>query len=387
MNHQPEKPEQSENLPPSTSPGSWVHLRCRQLEGTLSDDLTLGVWPITHQRVTRGWGYLVNEELTAQNIQWPRDNPAALDPLAHSFRIAFYYRIWNSGDALKAFFRNHTVQASFRVTERWRDPPEGRFDFDQTGNNVLGGHALGIQRPIFYYPRPKKWLDDDFFSGPNTWGETWGNRGFYAMRYDFFDRENYESWAITFTHNSPKLYGSGIQHVTWPPIGDIDLKVFVYDIIDTSTDNRLAWTIGVIRRGELEINDLYVKPEARGRGYAKQMISQFRKTAEYYRTRLRFWIPFADVDNLQSLDCIRNFFAKQNLGFEPSPFPSSAFCAVVGGSPEIPSFQIPPKPAHFFSGKKANWTDLQKQFNVEDDFLNHAKSIFGQHAETLRRLA
>jgi GNAT superfamily N-acetyltransferase len=269
-------------------------------------------------------------------------------------------------------------------------PPEGKLDFDQTRDRVLGGHCMGITPPLFMTPCPKDWLDDDFFVGRNSWGDEWGNRGFFAMRPPFFDREVYEAWATDQSTEFPKLHGTGIQHVQWRPGHDLDSWHLVYDIVDIDTDNRLAWAIVVLRRGEMHVDDFYVKPEARRRGYGTTMFRAFADESQRLRLPLRFWNSFADAENRESIERIRAFFSKQGLGFERSAFASAAFCAVAHGAIDIPEFELPPKASFLFASSnesKVDWPSIGKAFQVSDEFLEHTKSVFERHGETLRRLA
>ncbi len=374
-------------------PGHWAWHRARQLEGTLSDDPQIGIWPVTFHRVLWGWGSPQFSESASDGGSWPEHNPAALDEMAKVGRIGLYYRVWDYTDVLKAHRRGHTVSAAFRVTEEWRNPSEGRLDFDQSRSKVVGGHSLEIRPTLCNMPRPKSWLGDAYFVGRNSWGEKWGNRGYYAMRYEFFDRELYEGWAVHPQTEFLRLAGNGIQQVKWDFDSKRDLRDRLYRIcefVDVDRDNRLAWGIAVLQRGELHVEELYVKPEARGKGYGSTIATELRKEANALNVPVRFWIPFGDVANRESLEAVQSFFGRHSIGFEPSLHPSAAFCAVYGGSLQAPKFALPPKPAYVFADAESpsvNWGTLQREFDVSDEFLNHAKSAFERHDDTLRRLA
>jgi ribosomal protein S18 acetylase RimI-like enzyme len=394
MNHQPSLPNEAES-PANPSPTEWTFARARELEGTLHDGPEVGVWQITLNRILKGWGGFLLRQRIRQLPPIPEGiTPSEYDHVAKDERIAFYYRVWNSADVLKADVRNHGVSACFRVTERWRNAPEGCLDFEQRQESVLGGHSLAVGPPLFWMPRPKDWGGDDYFVRANSWGQEWGNRGFYAMTYDFFNREMYDAWALAHrtqeSQSPPKLYGSGIQHVKWSPGTDNDRQFLVYDIVDVDHDNLLAWAIATIHRGIYSIEELYVKPEARRLGYGSALVDGCLEDAATKRLPIEFLISFADVDRDESVNILKSFFGKRGLGFEPSRYTSAAFCVVPNGKLELPAFEIPPKPTYYFRNQQTEsvaWSRLQDQHNVSDEFIGQAKAVFARHSEVLRRLA
>lgn len=383
-----EKPD-----PTRLIPGNWSYARARELEGTVDEDVMGGIWPITIFRIMHGWGTIEMAQILQQNLSWPKATPSELDAYAKEGRIGFYYRAWNANDVVKAFRRGGSTSSHFRVTEDWRNPPEGILDFDQTGKEVLGGHSLPANPPIWYLPRPKMWPGDNYFVGKNSWGMDWGNLGCFAMSYRFFDKENYEAWSCGYI-DIPPLYGNGIQHVKWDPLHnrDSDCKFFTYDVVDADNDDRLAWAMAVWRRGEIHIDDLFVKPEARGRGYADTMIKYYLEASEHYGAPLRFWIPWSDVDSTEKVENLTRFFAKYQFGFEASVYPSAPFCAVRGGNSTPPSFELPPRASFTFAGTQTpqapvDWDGIRGQFNVSDDFIQQLQNVFTTHDSSLSRLA
>lgn len=375
----------------SSRPLDWAWVRARALEGTLALDREMGVWPINYYRVWRGWGTIDSDWAPDTPESGRLPNPVLFESQAKAGRRGVYYRVWNARDARRAFARGHVVRAAFRVTESWEHPPEGKLEFNQSTSPVLGGHSLEVLPPVFDQPCPSDWTDDEFFVCPNTWGREWGNRGCAAMRYDFFDRENYEAWAVwpaDFRFDKPSSGTKLIQSVV--PGFDGERRVLSADLIDSDRDELIAWATVVHRRGEFNVEDLYVKPDERGQGHADEIMRVLMAESQSRQTPLRFWIPFADVDKSESRDSLREFFSRYGFGFAPSPFPSAACCAVSGGQPEISSVQLPPKPAYlpnWTQGSRVDWDAIRQRFAVSGEFLDEAKQIFEQHAETLRRLA
>ncbi len=319
-------------------------------------------------------------------------DPSELDAVAKKRRLGFYYRGWNSTDCVSSLHQGNGLSASFFVTEAWRNPAEGRLDFDQSGMPILGGHTMTVSVPQFFTPTPLDWPGEDFFVCQNSWGPRWGNRGWAAMTYDFFDRQSYEAWVFSTEAQMPPLFGNGIQHVLWKPKGDHRRQFFVYDIVDVDHDDRLAWAIVVYQRGELHVEDLYVKPHARGRGYGKEMLQKLLHLARtVVGVPLRFWIPFSDVERAEDRDRLVAFFESQDVGLVASPLKGAAYCGLPGLKvSEIPAVVLPPKPAFCFEPRSqptVDWQAIQEAHGVTDEFMEMTRDVFQQHGEVLKRLA
>jgi GNAT superfamily N-acetyltransferase len=372
--------------------GLYDYVRARQLEGTFPGDPTTGVWPVTVNRVLRGWGQVRRGEYPWLRADWPPPDPSVHDGLAKECRIALYTRVWDAHDCVHAFARGATVGACFRATEKWRDPDEGRLDFDQSGDTVLGGHCVALSPPTFYSPCPLAWSENSCFVFPNSWGKEWGNHGWGAMTHEFFEREMYSAWSTEQKVEFPPLYGSGEQHVQWEAACFLDRRFLAYDIVDVDKDDRLAWAIIVHRRGELHVEDLYVKPHVRRRGFGTKMLTHLIRLAEQIGQPLRFWIPFADVENEEHFAMVRRWFESHGLGLTPAPRAWAAYCATqCRASKELPPVQPPPKPAFTFAGSSAaasvDWDQIRQKHGVSQEFTNIAEDVFRRHDAILRRLA
>ncbi|MCI0357070.1 MAG: GNAT family N-acetyltransferase [Planctomycetaceae bacterium] len=388
-----------EKTPSPTDPSSWSWARARELEGTLAQGKDLGVWGITYQRIIRGWGWLGLAHKDGA-VEWPiRTPPSETDERAKPFRTTFYYRANNAHEVLDADARNHHTTAAFRVTEPWRTTPQGLLDFNQSKLRTIAGHNLGVHPPFFLSPCPREWRGRrDFLVSSNTWGRDWGNGGWAAISYDFFDREMYEAWTCWTGYDSPphlrfpKLYGSGIQHVSWSLPGDSHIQFRILDIVDADTDNRLAWGFACVRGGEFCIEEIFVKPQARRRGFGTQILRALCVEAmKNWGLPIRVFVPWADVNNPESIDRVVRFLRKSEFGFDKSPVPSAPFCALFRqGSDHAPAFKLPPIPAAPLSDAAhptVNWGALKDKYEASTEFALIAQDVFAQHAETLKRLA
>ena len=91
----------------------YNYVRGRQLEGTYSSDLTIGVWPITECRVGYGWGAIPENRWSYKCalVQWPPVEPPGLDEIALSLRSMGYQRICSLEECRQAIAKKSPVLA------------------------------------------------------------------------------------------------------------------------------------------------------------------------------------------------------------------------------------------------------------------------------------
>ena len=70
-------------------------IRARQLDGTFPGDRATGIWPITYNRVRRGWGHVAEADwpYISRDARWPPAEPVGLDAKAKQNRALLYQRI------------------------------------------------------------------------------------------------------------------------------------------------------------------------------------------------------------------------------------------------------------------------------------------------------
>lgn len=368
----------------------WSWVRTRQLEGSDPRDRRSGVWSLNYLRVCRGWGQIPEWEAAPDGAL---PDASQHDNAAKNNCIDSYSRVWDFADCRLAFARNSAPSASFLVTKMWKNPPEGRLDFDQDHLPILGGHCLGMSPPLFYSPCPIEWEEDDFLVSRNSWGAKWGNNGWAAMTKWFFNRYMYSAWTIEQEVRIPQLYGSGVQHVEWTRGRFPDRMLHAYDVIDVDAQERIGWTLFVHRRGELHVEDLYVKPEHRGKGYGSRMMQTVLSLAARMQPA-RFWIDFADVDTPAKSEFMLKWFSRFKLRIERSPRPWAAYTATFG-SPvtSLPAIDIPPKPAYVFAApirdriSEDRLEELRQLHGASLEFKDLVRETLKENAEVLQRLA
>jgi esterase/lipase superfamily enzyme/GNAT superfamily N-acetyltransferase len=293
-----------------------------------------GVWPINACRVTRYYG-----DPGGAHCPWhskPSEWPANVDDLARQFRLHHYFRVWNASECRQLVFRGVEVRVALEVTEEWHDPPGGVIGIPLPSSPVLGAHAI----PIRAYDS-----DKDGFPFQNSWGETWGNHGSGFLPALVLDRYMIEAWCTLGTAVEPPIGAtSGVVCLLWKSAlaGQV---VHGREIVDAASGERLAWAFLVRRGHHLDIEEFFVWPTHRRKGYGRKLAELIQEFIRQSGLQLRAWVPFADVDT-ENRPALLRTIGLLGLHLHPSPNRSAGFLATT--EPylgEVPEPRIPERPA------------------------------------------
>jgi len=315
------------------SPSGYVWWRTRELEGTAPADEAIGVWPINHSRVYRHGGDPGNNRCPWPSL--PTDWPQNVHVLARQFRLHHYFRVWNAAQCRELLGRGGDVKFAFGATEEWHDPTGGILDIPPE-SPVLGSHAVPI---VGYDPKSGR------FVFQNSWGSGWGNNGFGEISTATFDRFLIESWCLVGIGVEPPVAAtSGLVCLLWKS-GLGGQEVHGREIVDAATGERIAWAFLVRRGRRLEMEEFFVWPMHRHKGYARKLTELVQELARDSKLQLVAWIPFADVapENRRALRALMDL-----LGLElwPSTHKSAAFLAAPGKfAGQLTEPEIPERPA------------------------------------------
>lgn len=374
------------------TPYSW--LRTREFEGTLHEGPEIGVWGINYNRVCKFCGFM--EEPISTGL-WPSPTiPSGLDGDDRLFEIPYYRKIYSFDDCMVAMRNQMSVIASFYVTQKWANPFEGRLDFEQSQDEVIGGHAMDMVPPAVPIPAPLEWDMNDYFLSQNTWGNKWGNYGFAAIKREFFEKNMYEAWAVSRNLHLPKVEGAGIVVVSNIIEMDPIRQHHMIEFRDLDTRKPIAWTFFSIRNMHVYVEDLFVVPGFRCRGFGTQLLMRIRAITNNLIPK--FWIPFADIDTPQSKNSLQKWMEKRGVYFHNTKYKFAAYV----GKPEkndvgLQEIYIPPKPAYclpvekqktgIVSGLHDAARTIQEKYSVSDEFRVVAEELFETNRELLARLA
>ena len=313
---------------------TYNFIRSRQLEGTFPGDRTEGVWPITVQRVSRGLGAPEEQDWPrmTQRDEWPPSEPPGLNAKARSNRVHHYQRVRSARECPRVLSSAGALGAAFEITEQWFDAPKGIIEMPEADTPVIGSHC------VCFLPQR---LEGTGFVFMNSWGEEWGNRGLGALSPEFFDRYLIEAWAPFGDGLFPCYFeGRGVTDLAWGMPDYLGGALHGREIFDATHDERIAWTFAVCRDRFLDVEELFVMPSHRQKGYANRLVDMLRELAEKLGLNIRLWVPFADCepDNLPGLEKIAS-----RLGVElmPSGVRWAALKAVA--HPQLSQIILPSK--------------------------------------------
>lgn len=274
--------------------GTYVYVRGRQLEGTYSNDPSIGMWGITACRVARGWGNAPRALLPVPQT-WPPEEPEGLDAAAKENRVLTYQRVRSAAEATKLLSTSHAVSASFEITQQWFDAPGGVVTVPDPHDEIIGAHAVAL---VGFNP------ENETFQFVNSWGTEWGDSGFGYLPLHYFDRLFQESWVIRGIRDViPVPDRSAAQLVEWGlPDAITDGVTHLVEIYDPRHDERIGWAFAVERSGFLEIEDLFVKPQYRNQGIGSHLCDAIVRRGRSLSMPLRLWISHADAGNLYTAE-------------------------------------------------------------------------------------
>jgi GNAT superfamily N-acetyltransferase len=392
--------------------GRYNFRRSRQLEGTYPGSPKEGVWGITAHRVSFGWG-------TIKEHEWPLGKPdgsdfldpepPGLDQSAKRYRIHHYERIRNSTEVRVILAHNKNslsslkkdltglqagqlfwIQLAFEVTREFVNAPRGLIALPSPESPVLGTHSVALLE----YSHSQGWFEFN-----NTWGADWGNNGQGYMPAGFVDEWMTESWAVDVsTATFPE--SSGIQELRWEvldPLGDF---LYGLEIYDGNADERIGWSFVVHRGSYFDIEELYVRPDYRGRGFGGRLVGMILDLAKKYGHTLRAWIPFVDCQE-GNRPALARTILKLGLNIRRSGVPWAAYVAVPSKRTVITfdDIRIPQTPAYSKSSSQqpgdgtprfvGHCGELSYEGGLSDDALSEiAESLFraldaeeAEHAE------
>ncbi len=258
----------------------FLFVRGRQLEGTYPGDRWTGIWPVTAMRVGHGWGSVPEERWPYDTSVWPPIEPPGLDATAKDYRLSTYYRRTRTIDDCKRALLNMPVMAALELTDEWYDAPQGRITSPQRS-------PLGTSHTVLLvgYDDAKK-----EFIFQNSWGKTWGDRGFGYVAYDVFRATCIECWTQQFAGDKvwaePK---SGVSVRSWGLREITGVRVHGCEIVGLGEERR-AWSYAVERDGALEVEELFVMPQFRRKGYGSYLLRTMGSAAVESQSFLRLWV-------------------------------------------------------------------------------------------------
>jgi GNAT superfamily N-acetyltransferase len=243
-------------------------------------------------------------------VVWPPcDEPAGIDALARQNLGGWYQRVRSLYECKLVLAYHSPLLAVLDITDKWYDAPEGQIPEYDPSDVSVGTHSVCL---LGYDDANQE------IKFVNSWGPNWGDRGFGHISYATFERTWWEGWRqelrvkIHPTDSEPglKVRKSGIQEHG----GGI---LHSRDIVGHN-EERIAWTFAVERENSLDVEELFVKPEYRRRGFGKGLVRKLAQLADEVGLAPRIWVPYVDAaaDNLAIAE---RLFSRLDVHVRQSP--------------------------------------------------------------------
>jgi GNAT superfamily N-acetyltransferase len=315
----------------------YPYLRGLQLEGRHPHDA--GIWGITLGRMMFGEGLPAEDDplyYVPIDPEGPLPPPPEV-PKDRRYRTHFYRRV-RSIEECVTYLTTAARSISFgmELFPGFVADHGGYVPMPGPGERSLPDtHAIKVDRLL---------QDRRLLSFLNSWGVDWGNRGRGYLPYDYFDRYVFECWAPeyrpTFRYTKTDKEGP-YSIVRWAYDLSSHHRSYGFVILSRDSSQRLGWAFAVERDGALEVEELYVRPEFRGRGLGRLLADRLKGLFRAKGGEVRLWVPFSDCrsESERTYDALVATVRRLGLFFHPCPVWWAAYVATnstIGISSEVP---------------------------------------------------
>jgi esterase/lipase superfamily enzyme/GNAT superfamily N-acetyltransferase len=299
------------------------------LEGRSSAAETEGSWSLTANRIMRQVG-------DPGRDRWPYKDRSqnAVDPrtLTPRVRLHHYFPVYSAEDARTVSASRNAINLSIKVTEEWYNPSKGNLRVIPEDSPVLGTHSICAC-----------WNSDQKgFVFPNSWGEEWGQNGWGIISSDVFDRYLVDCWAFVGLGVSPPLGAASRSIAILWKCSRGGGEVHGREIVNAQSGERIGWCL-MVRTGRiLAIEDFFVWPEYRGRGYGRFLADLSLELAREMQAELQLNVRFVDAAS-NNRSALLSLAALLKLHLHTSTRPGLAFEGTP--RPNIVALQEPTMPS------------------------------------------
>jgi GNAT superfamily N-acetyltransferase len=287
----------------------YIYVRSRQLEGTYPGDKRTGTWPITANRIGRGWGYVREEHWPYDTSVWPPIEPPGLDNIAIKKPDFYYQRARTPEDCKSALALQRPVMVALSISDKWYDAPRGKIPEAAPSDVYIGNHTV----LLYDYDDSAQEL-----SFQNSWGVNWGDKGHGYIPYTVFEETWVEGWfhdlAAKPMADNP---ASGVQERRWGVLEHGGGILHCYEFVHSKA-GRIGWSFLVERQRGIEVEELFIMPAFRRMGYAARLVELIREYVYDRSASLTFWISHADTAP-ENLVAIEKLASKLGLRLSTSP--------------------------------------------------------------------
>ena len=265
-------------------------VRARQLEGTLNEGPAVGCYTVTAARILASWGRVPETYWPdwRKGDRWPPVEPPGLDKIASDNRSLMHYRVRNLAEMRQCLAKAVPVQFVIPIHDGWYSTIGGKISSPGANQPFIANHSIVAEECDDTLEVIKFW---------NNWGKSWGNGEYGYLPYEYFEKHMQDAWV--FDLRSPQLAEHQPQRFVSRRIAEQNALGHVsamIDIWDLSEDIRIGWCMASVRDNWFEIEDFFIRPDQQGSpGHISKLISQIHESTDFFKCRIRFWIPDPDI--------------------------------------------------------------------------------------------
>jgi GNAT superfamily N-acetyltransferase len=288
-----------------------------------------GQWLVNVSRLQHGEGVILEDDPGGM-IQLPDDaplvTPKSTSPLLQKGTSQFYRRIRNAADAVRHL---QSEQLPFSLGcytfASWAYPKDGIIPLPKEGESPLErNHSVSVDQ----------WIAEiRHFRFRNSWGK-WGyqSSGQGFLPYQYFDRYGLEAWASYYTNPMESVKRE--RHKThtlvrWVVRDETYERTYGFEVKSPDERESWAWTFVREMNNRLEVEEFFVMPEHRRKGFANLLVAAVQGLIKVKGNNIVFWVPFADTrqESPSTFDGMVNVIRKFGAKFVPSKTHWIAYCA------------------------------------------------------------
>ena len=297
-------------------------VRSRELEGTFPGGPETGAWIVTSMRIMRGWGGPDEKDWSynGRAEDWPPVAPPGIDALAKAHRIWDYRRVRTLQDGKQAIVGKRLVIVAFDIIDQdWFNAKGGIIPMPAPGRGCNAAHAV----VIVGYNDNKKLLKI-----ANCWGTSWGDHGYGYLPYDYFNNFLSEAWILGgVAKQYPPSKINGVEEICWGGIDNGD-GLHGVEFYDRRNDERIGWAFARPIDGFCDVEEFFVRPEYRGKGYGRRLCMMLRTLSQHMQSPIRLWVPHADAES-RNMAAVEKVAGKLGLEIEASGVPWASYKAIA----------------------------------------------------------
>lgn len=306
------------------------------LEERIDADKSEGCWQVSALRVQRRVGSPCLD-LFPDGSELGDATPETW-ACAKRNRTHHYFRATSSLEACKIIQLGWPVSFATEVTPNWYNPPGGIIEAGPREPDIRGSHCVSLLKLLNDGQRQRMGF-------LNSWGERWGDRGWGYISKEYFEKFIIDAWIVACpSHVAPLRHSDGIVCLEWKWSLTDSIGVHGREIVDAKSHERLAWAFCVRRDQYLDVDEFFVWPEERGKGYGRCLAMMVRALSEQTKCPIRTWVSFADTEE-NSLPAAEAAARLLGVDLGESPVQWAHLCGIHNPLPRDPSRRRPIRPA------------------------------------------